>query len=96
MQETAAVETEFGTTVECSLRLLSAIQIADAPMVQRELARAARDCRRPARGSDLDGERAELLEAIVERMRTSPAGDTELFLLEHLTGATSRKAASAV
>jgi hypothetical protein len=87
-----AVEIESGTAVECSRRLLSAIQGGDSQSFKRELARAARvsGTRSPRNTqSALVEEQKELLGAIVERMHVSIAGyepcvEAELFLLGHL------------
>jgi len=48
------------------------------------MARAGRVCERAATNPSFAGEQAELLGAVVERMRLSPWGDAELFLLGHL------------
>ena len=78
------VEIGSGNAVECSRRLLAAIQSGCFQLVRRELARAGRVCERAATNPSFAGEQADLLGAVVERMRLSPWGDAELFLLGHL------------
>ena len=95
MFATEAVEIGSGNPVECSRRLLWAIQGGNLESVKRELARAARvsATRLPCNSqSALVEEQKELLDAIIERMNVSLAGHdpctgAELFLLGHLAGA---------
>jgi hypothetical protein len=92
MPATETVEIGSGNAVECSRRLLSAIQGGNLQSVKRELARAARvsGTQFPRNTqSTLIEEQKELLGAIIERLHVSIAGyepcdDAELFLLGHL------------
>ena len=86
MPRAAVVEIGSGDAADCSRRLLSAFDGGSLETVKRELARAERVSRRGVTGSGLADEHAELLGALVERMRVFPCGDAEIFLLEHLAG----------
>ena len=84
MLETEAIEIGSGNPVECSRRLLSAIQAGNAQSLQRELTRALRITRTTSRQSSLIEEQKELLGAIVERIQVQPYTQAEIFLLAHL------------
>src|ERR1019366_1069015 len=92
MGATEVEEIGSGNPAECSRRLLLAIRGSSLRSLNGELARAARVCAPPLRGaSTLAEEQAELLGAIVERMRLStleyePFPETEISLLGHLAG----------
>jgi hypothetical protein len=90
MREAEVVEIGGGNPVECSRRILSAIGGGSLRTLKGELARASRVCAAPHRSaSTLGEEQAELLGAIVERMRLPPSeyepfAETEIYLLGHL------------
>jgi hypothetical protein len=86
------VDIGSGNPVECSRRLLSAINGGNQQSLQRELARAARVSGTQVSGphSSLLEEQRELLGAIVERMQQyEPCAEAEIFLLGHLARATT-------
>ncbi len=96
MPRMEAVEMESGHPVECSRRLLSAIQGGNLRSLRRELARAARitgrQLSRRSQSSLLE-EQSELLSAIVDSMHVSmqgyePCAEADIFLLGHLAAAT--------
>jgi hypothetical protein len=93
MRAIEAMEIGSGNPVECSRRILSAIGGNSLRSLKGELARAARVCAPSLRSaSTLAEEQAELLGAIVERMRLptseyAPFADTEILLLGHLAKA---------
>jgi len=92
MSGTEVVEIRPPSAVACSRRLLSAIRSESLPALRRELDRAQQVLNSPlppAGWSSLAEEQIELLDAIVERMRTSldrcdPCAKAEVFLLSHL------------
>jgi len=95
MRATETVVVGAGSPVDCSRRLLSAIQGGNLQSIKQELARAARVSGiQLARNqqSALIEEQKELLGAIIERMNLSlaayePCSEAELFLLGHLASA---------
>jgi hypothetical protein len=96
MPRMEAMKIESGHPVECSRRLLSAIQGGNLRSLRRELARAARitgrQLSRRSQSSLLE-EQSELLSAIVDSMHLSmqgyePCAEADIFLLGHLAAAT--------
>jgi hypothetical protein len=95
MRATETLVIGAGSPVDCSRRLLSAIQGGNLQSIKQELARAAHvsGTQLPSNPqSALIEEQKELLEAIIERMNLSLAGyepfpEAELFLLGHLARA---------
>lgn len=86
MRGKAVVDIGSGNAVECSRRLLLAIRSGSLESLNGALARARRVCER-ATGSSLADEQADLLGAIVERMRHEPCAEAEISLLGRLAQA---------
>ena len=96
MGETTVVEIGSGDAATCSRRIFQAFKSKSLQTLARELTRAERVCRHTG-GSSLADEQAELLDAIVGKMRVSinqhqPCAEAEISLLGHLAGSAARLA----
>jgi len=87
MRTANVVEINSGDAVECSRRILRALQTKNQRALKGELLRAERVCQRPGK-STLAAEQSELLLAVVRNM---PWAQVEISLLGHLSDSTSRR-----